>query len=428
MKTTDRSMLAVFFDLGDTIMIEATEVKDAAGVTLRADLVQGAAATLHALKEQGYRLALIADTMTETYQNVLRQHGLYELFDAFAISAELGCEKPDPLMFERALHTLGIGKNDRHRVVMVGNNLARDIVGARLACLLAVWIHWNERYPSRPQSDEQVPDYTVGTLPELLALMTELEHCIQTGGGRCDIPLARRHAPLIHFDRLEPFFPALVGCTVADRPLLSPSFPRILRPPVGGATIEYAIYWDWDIGHHYELEHLWIHLDAKDQPVRFEGSWHGGFHVLWTGESAETVENTALQLPSGQLTVCSQPGKHAFAPHPGWFEPHEKFSSSCEQPGGMGMHVTPLYRGILPKTAERDRLAAEFLRKWTFTPTFDFSTSFDLSSQVPLVSWQELDAAIPQRVDVWMAALAAGSEPADQDLPIGGETPATAGA
>ena len=46
-------MLAVFFDLGDTIMIEATEVKDAAGVTLRADLVPGAAATLHALKEQG---------------------------------------------------------------------------------------------------------------------------------------------------------------------------------------------------------------------------------------------------------------------------------------------------------------------------------------------------------------------------------------
>ena len=82
--------IALLFDLGDTLMIEESEVKDAEGTTLRADLLPGAARALHRFKEQGYVLALVADARPDTPANVLRQHGLYDLFDYLAISCGNG--------------------------------------------------------------------------------------------------------------------------------------------------------------------------------------------------------------------------------------------------------------------------------------------------------------------------------------------------
>ena len=44
----------------------------------------------------------MADNAPGTYVNVLKQHGLFGLFDAFAISEELGTEKPDPVCFKQS--------------------------------------------------------------------------------------------------------------------------------------------------------------------------------------------------------------------------------------------------------------------------------------------------------------------------------------
>src|SRR5205823_15072153 len=96
------ALKAVLFDLGDVIMREETEQK-VDGVTQRAELVPGMADLLRDLKGEGKRLGLVADTREGTYLNVLRQHALYDLFDAFAISDLLGAEKPDRRMFAHAL-------------------------------------------------------------------------------------------------------------------------------------------------------------------------------------------------------------------------------------------------------------------------------------------------------------------------------------
>jgi FMN phosphatase YigB (HAD superfamily) len=98
-----QNVQAIFFDLGDTIMDEKTEVKNASGTTLAADLFPGMADALFALHQQGYRLALVADSRPETPLNVLRQHGLLERFEHLAISENVGVQKPDPAIF---LHTL----------------------------------------------------------------------------------------------------------------------------------------------------------------------------------------------------------------------------------------------------------------------------------------------------------------------------------
>ena len=165
---------AVCFDLGDTLMVEQTEEKDAEQTTQRADLWPGAAELIWGLRRAGYLLALVADTRPGTYRNVLRQHGLYEAFDVFAISEELGCVKPDPRIFRHALDGLGLTPAEAGHVLMVGNNLARDVRGARALGIVSVWIHFNDRYPLVPADEHERPVHEVTSTSELAELIRRL--------------------------------------------------------------------------------------------------------------------------------------------------------------------------------------------------------------------------------------------------------------
>ncbi|HYI24009.1 MAG TPA: HAD-IA family hydrolase, partial [Thermomicrobiales bacterium] len=140
------TLRAVLFDLGDVIMKEETEEK-ADEVTQRADLHPGMAELLRGLHARGIPLGLVADTRDGTYRNVLGMHGLFDLFDAYAISDHLGVEKPHRRMFEHALGELGVPEPEWGSVAMVGNNLARDIRGTNALGLISIWLVWNRRYP-----------------------------------------------------------------------------------------------------------------------------------------------------------------------------------------------------------------------------------------------------------------------------------------
>ncbi len=92
----------------------------------------------------------------------------------------------------------------------------------------------------------------------------------------------------------------------------SPSFPRrILREfvPPWHKVIEYAIWWDWDIGHLYELEHAWSYIDADGRLVWAEASGHGDY-------SAMSLAGGSISCEGTHPVLYSQPGKHAFAPEP----------------------------------------------------------------------------------------------------------------
>lgn len=154
---------------------EASEVKDEALTTLRAELIPGAGELLRELKRRGYKLALVADGRPGTYSNVLRQHSVHQLFDVFAVSEEVGVEKPDARMFVTALDALGIESKDYGRTVMVGNRLDRDVGGANNLGMTSVWIDWSGRYGSAPQHDLEVPDFTIHMPMELLDVLEGLE-------------------------------------------------------------------------------------------------------------------------------------------------------------------------------------------------------------------------------------------------------------
>lgn len=164
---------AILFDLGDVIMQEETEVRDEDWNTLSAELVDGMDETLRKLKARGYLFGLVADTRAKTAWNVLHQHDLYDLFDTLAISEQVGCEKPDVRIFQTALDALKIAPTDYARVLMVGNNLVRDVRGANQVGLVPIWFHWNDRYLPDPKIVD-TPAYEVHTARELLELIGRL--------------------------------------------------------------------------------------------------------------------------------------------------------------------------------------------------------------------------------------------------------------
>ena len=170
------SILAICLDSGDTLVDEATEIKDETGTTLKAELIPGAAEMVRELKQRGYKIALVADGPAGTFRNVLTQHHLYHLFDAFAISGEVGVDKPDARMFIHALDQLGIPKGDYGRTVMVGNNLARDIKGANHLGIISVWLDWAPRRSKVPADESEIPQYTIKTPRDLLSVIDALEN------------------------------------------------------------------------------------------------------------------------------------------------------------------------------------------------------------------------------------------------------------
>ena len=168
-------LAALLFDLGDTLMDEGSEIKNEEGTTIRADLLPGAAAALRLFKQQGLRLALVADSRPNTPPNVLRQHGLYDLFDCLAISEVVGVAKPDAHMFTYALDALAISTQRYGDVAMVGNHLERDIAGANRLGLISIFFQWNTRRRINPLAADEQPCYTVHSMAELVDLIEQLE-------------------------------------------------------------------------------------------------------------------------------------------------------------------------------------------------------------------------------------------------------------
>ncbi len=217
--------------------------------------------------------------------------------------------------------------------------------------------------------------------------------------------LAAHYAPIIYFDAREPFLPLAVGYTIFWEDSVSPSFPRRIElspldQPAAAFAIEYAIWWDWDIEHLYELEHIWVFVDSDGHVVRGEASWHGQYRSM--GAEGD------LPLEGGRLVVFSQPGKHAFAPTPNFFmSPDQRRYISLRtgrRAGTRGVWITPLFEGKIPHRPYADRLVHTYLERLAFEPTWDFSRRFVIGGEL-LVPWPTLQEWVPRRVDWWLSEL-----------------------
>lgn len=180
-RATNHNILAICFDFGDTLVDQATEVKDETFTTQRGELISGAGSVVRELKRRGYRLAIVSNGPVGNVRNVLSQHSLYDLFDAFAVSEVLEVEKPDERIFIHALDELEIEKEDYSRTVMIGDSLSCDVKGANGVGMISVWMDWARRYPQSPADETEAPQYTVETPLALLPLIESLER--KNGAG-----------------------------------------------------------------------------------------------------------------------------------------------------------------------------------------------------------------------------------------------------
>lgn len=168
--------LIIFTDIGDTIIDEGTEVRNMpGGVVLRAGCIPGAKETMLSLHESGYTIAMVADGLAESFHNTMTQNGLDHIFSAKAISEAIGAEKPDARMFQCAMDALGLSDADKCRIIMVGNNVERDVAGANRFGLISVHLKWSDRHPNEPRCAEETPRYVIHSPKELIPLVEKLE-------------------------------------------------------------------------------------------------------------------------------------------------------------------------------------------------------------------------------------------------------------
>lgn len=167
--------LILFTDIGDTVVDEATEVREApSDVVLRARCVPGAREALLELHRRGYAIAMVADGLEASFRNTMSENGLSHVFSAWIISEALGVRKPAPQMFRAAMDALGLSDGDKGRVAMVGNNLERDIVGANRFGIRSILLDWSPRYRHAPRTEEEVPDHVIHAPRELIGLVERL--------------------------------------------------------------------------------------------------------------------------------------------------------------------------------------------------------------------------------------------------------------
>lgn len=209
-----------------------------------------------------------------------------------------------------------------------------------------------------------------------------------------DKQLAVRYAPILHFDVKETIPLVAAGYTIFRETARSDSFPkRTLTPDACGLVIEYAFYWDYDIQHMYDLEHVWVWVAADSRVTRAEGSFHGKYRTLW--EPGFPIG----EAPDGtHVHAYCQPGKHAFLPDGNLFRLLPDWRSCCTDAAGGGVLVGGPFEGAYHSSPEQDAISAAHIReKYAFEPTlhFDQGAAPDASLLCP---WESLKSRIPGRI------------------------------
>ena len=125
------------------------------------DRLPGAEEVLHRLRAAGIRIGLLTNGAASLQREKIETSGLGMFFDAAVVSGEIGTGKPEAGIFRHLLGMLGVEARD---ALMVGNSLARDILGAKRAGMSACWL-------ALDGEEEPVglvePDYTIRSLGEL---------------------------------------------------------------------------------------------------------------------------------------------------------------------------------------------------------------------------------------------------------------------
>jgi putative hydrolase of the HAD superfamily len=124
---------------------------------------EGTRETLVALRDAGFKLAIVSNGNTRAQKRKIAVLGIENLLDGVFISDELKCRKPDRRIFELALRAIAV---DPKSTWFVGDHPLNDIEGARLCGLNAIWLRGVHRWPD----ELAFPKASIDRLSELPAI------------------------------------------------------------------------------------------------------------------------------------------------------------------------------------------------------------------------------------------------------------------
>ncbi len=132
------------------------------------DLYPDALRSMAALRDRGFRLAVIAN---QPAQRTAELRALGVEAEVIAMSMEMGISKPDPAFFARALEL--IGSPPPGEVAYVGDRIDNDVTRAIEAGMRAVWIRRGPWGLIQQLPPGTVPALVVDSLDELVARIDE---------------------------------------------------------------------------------------------------------------------------------------------------------------------------------------------------------------------------------------------------------------
>jgi HAD superfamily hydrolase (TIGR01662 family) len=125
---------------------------------------------LQQLSSDGYRLGIICNAADhENAQRLIDKTGIRSFFDYVSISAAEGVRKPSRAIFQHALDFFQVAPQ---QVVMVGDLLGTDILGANGIGLHSVWLtRWSDVNENEGKNNAIQPEASISRLVDLPQLL-----------------------------------------------------------------------------------------------------------------------------------------------------------------------------------------------------------------------------------------------------------------
>lgn len=111
-----------------------------------------------------YPLTVVTNGFIEVQYEKFDKSGLRDCFSHIVLSEEVGCQKPNPRIYEEALRMNGVSAAE---AVMIGDSWNSDIQGAINAGIDQIWI----RKSKDPLPEGQSATYLVRSLSEVMEIL-----------------------------------------------------------------------------------------------------------------------------------------------------------------------------------------------------------------------------------------------------------------
>lgn len=205
--------------------------------------------------------------------------------------------------------------------------------------------------------------------------------------------LAERYLPYFKQDKKEPFSIQGIGYTVFTESGKSNSCRRVFSfdHTKYQYLIEYAVYFDFDIQHLYDLEHVFVYVGHDGMVTDVEASFHGWFFKSMINGDLQFEEQT-------HPVLYMQPGKHALMPDPHYFALYREFYEACDALAGKdGFLVADMFRDRLHTDEETNRKVEAYIRKeYAFCPAGEYVPAE--RKEEWLMPYEELEDVIVTRM------------------------------